>query len=59
MGLIWTSEFILACQQMVVAGSVAMWYFTRYFRNDYFGGDKKKINDRGLQSVVWGGVGRI
>jgi len=28
-GLIWTSEFILACQQMVIAGSVALWYFTR------------------------------
>lgn len=29
-GLIWTAEFILACQQMVVAGSVAAWYFSRY-----------------------------
>ena len=28
-GLIWTSEFILACQQMVIAGAVAMWYFSR------------------------------
>ena len=28
-GIVWTSEFILACQQMVVAGAVAMWYFTR------------------------------
>ena len=28
-GLIWTSEFILACQQMVVAGAVTTWYFTR------------------------------
>lgn len=27
--LIWTSEFILACQQMVIAGAVATWYFTR------------------------------
>ncbi|GFQ67947.1 CTL-like protein 1 [Trichonephila clavata] len=27
--LIWTSEFILGCQQMVIAGSVASWYFTR------------------------------
>lgn len=26
-GLVWTSEFILACQQMVIAGAVAMWYF--------------------------------
>ena len=29
-GLIWISEFILACQQMVVASSVATWYFSRY-----------------------------
>ncbi|KAH3695270.1 choline transporter-like protein 1 isoform X1 [Dreissena polymorpha] len=28
-GLIWTSEFIIACQQLVVCGSVATWYFTR------------------------------
>lgn len=27
--LIWTSEFILGCQQMVIAGSVATWYFSR------------------------------
>ncbi|XP_065212382.1 choline transporter-like 1 [Planococcus citri] len=26
-GLIWVSEFILACQHMVVAGTVAKWYF--------------------------------
>ncbi len=28
-GLIWVSEFIFACQAMVVSGSVARWYFTR------------------------------
>jgi len=28
-GLIWTSEFILACQQFVIAGTVVFWYFTR------------------------------
>ncbi|KAK3090735.1 hypothetical protein FSP39_014173, partial [Pinctada imbricata] len=28
-GLIWTSEFIIACQQLVVSGAVATWYFTR------------------------------
>lgn len=27
--LIWTSEFILGCQQMVIAGAVATWYFSR------------------------------
>lgn len=28
-GLIWTSEFIIACQQFVVSGTVATWYFSR------------------------------
>nr|XP_026265411.1 choline transporter-like protein 3 isoform X1 [Urocitellus parryii] len=28
-GLIWTSEFILACQQMTIAGAVVTWYFNR------------------------------
>ncbi|KDR21092.1 CTL-like protein 1 [Zootermopsis nevadensis] len=26
-GLVWTSEFILSCQQMVIAGAVAHWMF--------------------------------
>lgn len=29
-GLIWCSEFILGCQQMVIASSVAAWYFSRW-----------------------------
>ncbi|XP_069128157.1 choline transporter-like protein 1 isoform X1 [Argopecten irradians] len=28
-GLIWTSEFIIACQQLVISGAVATWYFAR------------------------------
>ncbi len=32
---VWTSEFILSCQQMVIAGAVSQWYFTR---------DKNKLN---------------
>ncbi|XP_036907269.1 choline transporter-like protein 3 isoform X2 [Sturnira hondurensis] len=28
-GLVWTSEVILSCQQMTVAGAVAAWYFNR------------------------------
>ncbi|KAL5021272.1 hypothetical protein ScPMuIL_000427 [Solemya velum] len=28
-GLIWTSEFIIACQQLVISGAVARWYFAR------------------------------
>lgn len=29
-GLIWISEFILACQHMTIAGSVVTYYFTRF-----------------------------
>ncbi|XP_061600166.1 choline transporter-like protein 1 isoform X2 [Cololabis saira] len=29
LGLVWISEFILACQQMTVAGAVVTYYFTR------------------------------
>lgn len=29
-GLIWTSEFLLACQHMIISGAVAKWYFTKY-----------------------------
>ncbi|XP_043841509.1 choline transporter-like protein 1 isoform X2 [Dromiciops gliroides] len=32
-GLVWISEFILACQQMTVAGAVVTYYFTRDKRN--------------------------
>ncbi|CAM5135132.1 unnamed protein product [Eretmochelys imbricata] len=32
-GLIWTSEFILACQQMTIAGAVVTCYFNRNKRN--------------------------
>ncbi|XP_048359657.1 LOW QUALITY PROTEIN: choline transporter-like protein 1 [Sphaerodactylus townsendi] len=32
-GLVWISEFILACQQMTVAGAVVTYYFTREKRN--------------------------
>ncbi|BFZ16524.1 hypothetical protein BsWGS_19563 [Bradybaena similaris] len=28
-GLIWVSEFIIACQSFVISGAVARWYFTR------------------------------
>ncbi|KAK3919480.1 Choline transporter-like 1 [Frankliniella fusca] len=42
-GLIWTSEFILACQQMVIAGAVAIWYFD---------GGKKNIGSPVLTSIT-------
>ena len=28
-GLIWVSEFIFACEGMVVSGAVSKWYFNR------------------------------
>ena len=34
-GLIWTTEFIFACQQFVIAGTVAVWYFTRYVKLNF------------------------
>lgn len=35
-GLIWTCEFIMACQQMVIAGSVAHWFYRqKYKSNDH------------------------
>lgn len=33
-GLIWTSEFIMACQQMVIAGSVAHWYYRHKYKDN-------------------------
>ncbi|KAK4321495.1 hypothetical protein Pmani_007691 [Petrolisthes manimaculis] len=29
LGLVWVAEFILACQQMIIASAVSTWYFTR------------------------------
>ena len=33
-GLLWTSQFLIACEEMVVAGAIAGWYFSR---------DKKQV----------------
>ncbi|VEN34311.1 unnamed protein product [Callosobruchus maculatus] len=33
-GLIWTSEFIMACQQMVIAGSVAHWFYRHKYKDE-------------------------
>ncbi|XP_018324863.1 CTL-like protein 1 [Agrilus planipennis] len=33
-GLIWTSEFIMACQQMVIAGAVAHWFYRNKYKDD-------------------------
>jgi len=29
LALFWFSQFVLACQQMVIAGAVSKWFFTR------------------------------
>lgn len=34
--LIWVSEFILACQQMVIAGATCFWYFERNKQEMHF-----------------------
>ncbi|XP_066299060.1 choline transporter-like protein 1 [Branchiostoma lanceolatum] len=41
-GLLWTSEFFLACQQMVIAGAVTQVYFTR---------DKKQVSSPILKAT--------
>lgn len=41
-GLIWISEYIIACQQFVISGAVARWYFTR---------NKKKLGFPILSSI--------
>eukprot|EP00043_Microstomoeca_roanoka_P009018 m.86177 g.86177 ORF g.86177 m.86177 type:complete len:643 (+) comp14455_c0_seq3:239-2167(+) len=44
-GLFWVSQFILACEELVVAGAVSTWFFTR--------------KDEVLVSPFWGSVGRL
>ncbi|XP_050399950.1 choline transporter-like protein 1 isoform X2 [Patella vulgata] len=44
-GLIWSSEFIIACQQLAVSGAVAKWYFTR--------------NKESVSCVIGNSVGRM
>lgn len=33
MAMFWTIQFVIGCQHMAIAGSVAIWYFTRYARD--------------------------
>jgi Plasma-membrane choline transporter len=30
-GLLWTTSFILGCSSMIIAGTIAAWYFSRMF----------------------------
>ena len=50
-GLIWTSEFILACQQMVISGAVATWYFSRYIVEISHGFEMALSNDKWLENM--------
>lgn len=44
-GLFWVSQFILACEEIAIAGAVSTWFFTR--------------KDETLVSPFWGSVGRL
>lgn len=33
-GLIWTCEFIMGCQQMVIAGAVAHWFYRHKYKDN-------------------------
>lgn len=35
LGLIWTSEFFLTCQQIVISGATVTWYLHRYVRSHW------------------------
>jgi len=54
-GLIWTSEFIMGCQSMVIAGAVAHWYYKdRYKGNDHVCYSIGKLMKYHLGSVAKG-----
>lgn len=54
-GLIWTSEFILACQSMVIAGAVAHWFYrNRYKTTDHVSYSACKLLKYHLGSVAKG-----
>lgn len=55
-GLIWTSEFILACQQMVIAGAVASWYFQKLVSSSSVGHKAQKyffFRDKAGEGENW------
>ncbi|XP_023014010.2 choline transporter-like protein 1 [Leptinotarsa decemlineata] len=56
-GLIWTSEFIMACQQMVIAGSVAHWFYRhKYKDNGHLCYATRKLINYHLGSVALGSL---
>lgn len=63
-GLIWSSEFVLACQHMIISGAVAKWYFTKYvifcvlkwiffFIHFIFAAEKIKNQLFSRQCIIW------
>ncbi|KAG5897477.1 hypothetical protein JTB14_031103 [Gonioctena quinquepunctata] len=56
-GLIWTSEFIMACQQMVIAGTVAHWFYRhKYKDNDHLCYATRKLIKYHLGSMALGSL---
>ncbi|XP_025423200.1 CTL-like protein 1 [Sipha flava] len=51
-GIIWSSEFVLACQHMIISGAVAKWYFTN-------GKNKKSIVLSSVYNLVFYHLGSI
>lgn len=51
-GLIWSSEFILACQHMIISGAVAKWYFTN-------GKNKKSVVLSSMYNLAFYHLGSI
>ena len=49
-GVLWTAQFIFACQIMIIAGSVSAWYFTR---------DKSKYGCSKVRSPMCVALGRL
>ncbi|VVC27985.1 Hypothetical protein CINCED_3A023837 [Cinara cedri] len=51
-GLIWSSEFVLACQHMIISGAVAKWYFTN-------GKNKKSVVLSSMYNLAFYHLGSI
>lgn len=60
LGALWVLQFLMACQQFVIAGSVSRWYYTkdkmeiRKFRHEYLLRSHKDLIRYHLGTVVLG-----
>jgi len=43
MALFWITQFFIGCQDMVIAGSVASWFFTRYHTSEKSEQHRRKL----------------